>query len=228
MNFFDFEIITYLNQFSQQSKIFDSFMLILSGNSLLKASIFMFVLWYGWFKDENNRQQIISILISSIIAMLFARGLALTLPFRLRPLHEKGLDFVLPHGMVALHSSGWSSMPSDHAVLFFSLATGIFFISKKLGLFTFFYTVLFIAIPRVYLGLHYPTDIILGAIVGIIIAVLGQIYFNKNKYIGSIVVWSNSKPHIFYPLFFLVTYQFTDMFNSSRDLARIVFKFLFD
>lgn len=228
MNFFDFEIMTYLNQFSQQSKIFDYFMLILSGNSLLKASIFMFVLWYGWFKDENNRQQIISILISSIIAMFFARGLSLTLPFRLRPLHEKGLDFLLPHGMVSLHSSGWSSMPSDHAVLFFSLATGIFFISKKLGLFTFFYTILFIAVPRIYLGLHYPTDIIFGAIVGIVIAVLGNVYISKSKYINSIVVWSDFKPHIFYPLFFMITYQFTDMFNSSRDLARVLFKFLFN
>lgn len=228
MDYFDLEIITYLNQFSQQSKIFDYFMLILSGNSLLKASIFMIILWYGWFKNENNRQQIISILLSSIIAMVFARGLALTLPFRLRPLHEKGLGFLLPHGMVILHSSGWSSMPSDHAVLFFSLATGIFFISKKLGLFTFLYTFLFIAIPRIYLGLHYPSDIILGAIVGIIIAVLGNIYISKNKYINLIVVWSNSKPHLFYPLFFLGTYQFTDMFNSSRDLAKVLFKFLFN
>lgn len=228
MNFFDFEIMTYLNQFSQQSKIFDYSMLILSGNSLLKASIFMFILWYGWFKDEKNRQQIISILISSIVAMFFARGLSLTLPFRLRPLHEKGLDFLLPHGMVSLHSSGWSAMPSDHAVLFFSLATGIFFISKKLGLFTFFYTILFIAVPRIYLGLHYPTDIILGAIVGIVIAVLGNVYISKSKYINSIVVWSDFKPYIFYPLFFMITYQFTDMFNSSRDLARVLFKFLFN
>lgn len=70
-----------------------------------------------------------------------------------------------------------------------------------------------------YLGFHYPTDIIAGAIIGIAIALVANIYLVKNKGIHSIVNMSYSSPNLFYPLFFLLTYQIADLFNASRKLA---------
>jgi undecaprenyl-diphosphatase len=148
------------------------------------------------------------------------------LPFRLRPLHEESLHFLLPFGMTTTVLEGWSSFPSDHAVLFIALSTGLLFVSRWVGTFSLSYTVLFIGFPRVYLGLHYPTDIIAGAIIGMTIALLGNIYLVQSTLIQSITNWSYSKPNLFYPLFFLLTYQIAELFDHSRSLVSAVIKLI--
>lgn len=228
MNSFDHHIIAFINQFSQQSWIFDNFIVFLSTASLLKGGVLVAIIWWAWFKgekqDSHNREHIITSLFSCIVAVVVARGVALTLPFRFRPLHVDSLNFMLPIGMTKEILTGWSSFPSDHAVLFFALSTGLLFISRYAGTFALCYTVLVISFPRVYLGLHYPTDIIAGAFIGIIIALLGNIYFVKNKYVKSIAAWPYVKPEFFYPAFFLLSYQIADLFDGSRDIAAWGFK----
>lgn len=230
MNSFDIEIITYVNQFSQHSWIFDLLMAFLSGNHLLKGGVLVMIIWWAWFKTEErqslNRKYIISTLVSCIFAIGLARAMALMLPFRLRPLHEKSFHFLIPYGMPPTVLEEWSSFPSDHAVLFFALSSGLLFISGRAGIFALFYTVLFIAFPRLYLGLHYPTDIITGAIIGIIIALIGNISLVKNKDIQTITNLSYSKPSLFYPIFFLLTYQIADMFDGSRVVVKEGFKLI--
>jgi undecaprenyl-diphosphatase len=117
---------------------------------------------------------------------------------------------------------GWSSFPSDNAVLFFTLSTGLLFISRKIGVFALAYTMLFICFPKVYLGLHYPTDIIGGAIIGMSIAWLGNLSIIRGRISQPVLYWAQSKPSSFYPLFFLVTYQIVDMFDNSRAIINAV------
>jgi undecaprenyl-diphosphatase len=192
----------------------------ISSNQLVKGGILLTFIWYLWFKKEknhpNNREYIILSLFSSTIAIALGKALALTLPFRIRPLHNESLHFIIPHGINQKLICAWSSFPSDHAVLFISLSISIFYISRRIGLYAFFYTIVFILFPRIYLGLHYTTDIIAGAIIGMIIPMIVNSYFVKNKNIQSIVNWSNSKPEFFYPLFFLFTYQIATLFDDSR------------
>ena len=224
MNFFDFQTITFVNQFSRHSWIFDKLIVILQNSSLLKGGVLSTIIWYIWFKrDErqsHNREHTISTLFCCVIAVILARTLALTLPFRIRPLHVVGLHFLLPFGTDPGSLMGWSSFPSDHAVLFFTFSVGLFYISTWVGAFSLCYTILFIIFPRLYLGFHYPTDIIAGAIIGTIIAVLGNIYLVKNRLIKSITNWSYSKPNLFYPLFFLFTYQLAEFFYDSLKLVQ--------
>ncbi len=180
----------------------------------------MTIFWFGWFKASKNQPivqaRLISTLFGCFIAMVLARALAKLLPFRLRPLHEERLDFVIPFSMMPAKLEGWSSFPSDHAVLFYALSAGMFYISKRVGIFALVYTTLFIGLPRIYLGLHYPTDIIGGAFVGIVIALLCQSNYFLDKVSYSVLEFSRTKPEIFYPLFFIITYQIADMFESSR------------
>lgn len=222
MNAFDLTVIAFVNQFSQHSWAFDRAVLFLSGCSLLKGGVLVTLIWWAWFnpvEDQfHKRQQIISTLLSCLVAMVIARGLALSLPFRYRPVYEAQLDFLPPYGMekAMLKFEGWSSFPSDHAVLFFALSTGLYCIARKVGIFALTYTSLLIAMPRIYLGLHYPTDILAGAALGIGICLLGNAYFLKSGRVSFIMNWVAAKPEYFFPVFFIFTYQIADMFDQVR------------
>jgi len=220
MNSFDSTIINFLNKFSHHSLSIDSTFTFLADNNLVKGGIFAIFIWWFWFKNSNRqtdiREHIISIILSCFIAMLLARILSVALPYRERPLHEALLNFVLPYGIKSTALTNWSSFPSDHAVLFFTLTTGFLYISKKLGILAFIYTIIFIAFPRMYLGFHYPTDIICGALIGIAIGWAANQRIICNKISRPILRLSEKLPNFFYALMFLITYQIADLFNSSR------------
>ena len=227
MNAFDSTIINGINQFSQISWTFDFIMKSISTNNLIKGGLLIILFWWGWFTAGEQQKHVhlhlIATLFSCFAAIIAARTLALSLPLRLRPLHNASVDFILPYGMKITALEGWSSFPSDHAVLFYALATGMFYISWKTGVFAFIYTTLFISFPRIYLGLHYPTDIIAGASLGIFIALA----CNKTAWIKNVSrragSWAETRPEFFYPVFFLITYQIVDMFKNSRNFVGALF-----
>ena len=61
------------------------------------------------------------------------------------------------------------SFPSGHAVFFFGLATGVYFINKKFGRRLFVCAAL-ICLARVIAGVHWPSDVLAGAVLGILTA----------------------------------------------------------
>jgi len=99
------------------------------------------VLWYLWFRKSDKvtltRERVIISVISCIIAIFIGRLLARVLPFRLRPLVDPAFAQYYHNKSMADAFDMASSFPSDHAVMFFALATGIFLISKRLGVFSF-------------------------------------------------------------------------------------------
>jgi membrane-associated phospholipid phosphatase len=61
------------------------------------------------------------------------------------------------------------SFPSGHAVFFFGLAMGVHFVNKKLGRMLLISATL-IGVARIIVGVHWPSDILAGAALGVLIA----------------------------------------------------------
>src|ERR1700692_4692340 len=97
MNAFDISIIHFLNAFSHRSELFDTFVLNLSDNNLLKGGVIMALFWWAWVgsgdAQRERRELLLFGLFASLLAVLLARMLALALPFRARPIHNPLLGF---------------------------------------------------------------------------------------------------------------------------------------
>lgn len=88
---------------------------------------------------------------------------------RLRPCHNQEIANIVH--IVKNHCGGEYGFISSHSTNFFALATfSSFLIKKNWYTFTSFFIASIIAYSRIYLGVHYPADIIGGAIVGFVIA----------------------------------------------------------
>ncbi len=73
-----------------------------------------------------------------------------------------------------------SSFPSGHTTLFFALAAVIWYFNKKLGWY-FIAGATIIGIARVFVGVHWPLDILGGIIVGLLSTWLVKVLFDKSK-----------------------------------------------
>jgi undecaprenyl-diphosphatase len=106
----------------------------------------------------------------AFIAVVLAQGVSQLIQlfiFRPRPFITHSV-----HQLIQLHSL---SFPSGHALTFFAFSTVVYAYNRKLGIASFIATAL-ICIARVAAGIHYPSDIIVGAVIGILCGLLVNRY----------------------------------------------------
>lgn len=102
---------------------------------------------------------VVKALISAFLARFFIVNLIRLFWPRVRPFVENNVNLLLGH-------KATPSFPSGHAAFYFAISTVVYSYNKKLGIF-FFVSSFLIVLARVFCGLHWPSDILAGAIVGI-------------------------------------------------------------
>ena len=70
--------------------------------------------------------------------------------------------------MLLVKGHDWS-FPSDHAILAGAVTLTLFYVSKRLGFISLAFALL-MAFARVYVGVHYPQDVLVGLLEGAAIA----------------------------------------------------------
>ena len=78
---------------------------------------------------------------------------------------------VLPHALVLVSRTSDFSFPSDHAVMAGAVAAGVLLAHRALGLATAALAAL-MAATRVYVGAHWPLDVVAGLLVGAAVVVV--------------------------------------------------------
>lgn len=199
-------------------------------NNLLKGGLFMAAFWYFWFKPgadrDLRRKTITSVLIGALAALVANRAIASLAPFRLRPMYEAGIGYVAPSVPIAFNLEQWNAFPSDTATWFFALSIGIAALSRPLGLAFGVYSALYICLPRVYLGVHYPSDLAIGALLGLAIVPLVNNRFVRHHVAAKINAYERKSPGAFYSVMFLVTFEMAALFDHVRDAGRGIVRML--
>lgn len=162
----DFRVI---NDFARDSGWLHGFM---SGYTDYGIALFGLLLVAGWLL-ARRRDDIPGVAavgwagIGAVVALalnqLVSHTVAEPRPFR-----------SLPHVLVLVHRSSDFGFTSDHAVLAGAIATGLLYVDRRLGVFTWCAAIVF-AFSRVYVGVHYPHDVVAGLGLGTAVVLVGRI-----------------------------------------------------
>jgi undecaprenyl-diphosphatase len=225
MNGLDHGILAFLNQWAHRSWAFDQLVFLIAGNYFLKTGLIMALLYWVWFQEDersdDRRATVVFGLTASTAAVLFARVLSLTLPFRERPLRNPQLHFVLPYSVDPQAILGWTSFPSDNAALFFGVATCIVLVSRRLGILAYAHVLLVVAVSRVYLGFHYPTDILAGAVIGVGAVSLIHVPRLKDAVVRRPMGWLRDHPQAFQTVLCVLIFFIGTTFEPLYPVAHL-------
>jgi undecaprenyl-diphosphatase len=195
---------------------------------MLRGVPMIALLWWLWFRDgadqQRDREIVVATVVAAFCALLLGRLLATWLPFRLRPMAnpEVGLRFLLAadDGMRT-----WSSFPSDHAMLWCAVATGVLVASRGLGMLALAYALLAICTARVLVGLHYPTDVLGGATLGILTSWLLTQPGYRRWIAAPFLIFSERYRGLFHVGMFLLSFGLITNFDEIRTVASSLLKF---
>lgn len=133
------------------------------------ASFFIYFLFLGlivlWFIDGKIKKEQV---IHAIFACLFAWTIAFLIKYffpTIRPFVVNGGEI----DVILRPSDG--AFPSEHTTLAFALAATIFMHDRRVG-WLFLIGALVVGVARVLANVHYPVDILGGAFLGTIVAVV--------------------------------------------------------
>ena len=158
----DTAVFQWFNGLAGQNHILDGIMIALTkfGDPLLIVGL-LFFCFYGTSGDRKAfiRGFLLAV-VTIVVAWLITVGIH-QLWFRPRPFTVMAVHQLVSH-------VADSSMPSHHALASVALALGAHSASKRVGI-AYWILGILIIISSVYVGVHYPTDLIVGGLLAYIV-----------------------------------------------------------
>lgn len=136
-----------------------------------KWSSLLMVLALVWILLRQNRRHALLVLAMLVLAVLVAdqvaSGLIKQLVERLRPTHDPSLESMVH--VINGYRGGLYGFVSSHAANFFAVSTFLSLVMRQRWVaFSLFTWALLQCYSRMYLGVHYPGDILGGIVVGVL------------------------------------------------------------
>ena len=125
------------------------------------------LLWSWWIARRSDDLRLVTRALWAPVGALVALGVNQVL---VAAVAEPRPYTALNHVLVLVGRSGDFSFPSDHAVMAGAVAAGVWLVDRRLGLLAGALALL-MAFTRVYVGAHFPLDVVAGLLVGVVIAV---------------------------------------------------------
>jgi undecaprenyl-diphosphatase len=226
-NSFDLPTLTFLTGFAGKSQLFNHVVNAVSRLDIFKGVALMGLFWYTWAQgpaneppvlQEQRQRRLVLVMIGTVLIGALSRGLQIALNVHQRPvLSNLGLPFPVS-GTDALSLNAWNSFPSDHSMFFFALATGLWSVNRAAGTIAFLWTIVVVDLPRVYMGIHYPSDVIFGGLFGFI-GMRMFLALPLERFERLLGAWRNAHPGLFLAVLFFASDAIGHLLADFRELA---------
>ncbi|MGG8469016.1 undecaprenyl-diphosphate phosphatase [Rahnella sp. PAMC25617] len=165
-------VFLWINATPASPEMLIKFASFLANDLIIIVPLLIVGLWL-WGQRENIGQQ--RVLVSkTAIALLFAMATAKSLSL----LFPHARPFVEGFGHTFIQHAPDSSFPSDHGTAIFTFALSFLFWHRLWSGAILMVTAVGIAWSRVYLGVHWPLDMVGGLLVGMLGCLFAQLVWN--------------------------------------------------
>ncbi|MFC5448562.1 undecaprenyl-diphosphatase [Paenibacillus aestuarii] len=176
LNDFDYQLFQWMNQCAGLFPAFNPVMRFLAQDA--EYFFFLGVIVYWFTRRSENRRMVAEALLSACVSLAIS-GILGHFFYRDRP-------FVTHHVLQLIVHPANASFPSDHATGAFVIATAIWLFRRKAGR-VWLALAACIAISRVWTGVHYPADVLAGALLGTSTAVCVHQWLKRSTWLSACI-----------------------------------------
>ena len=177
----DFKLFELVNQFAGTYSSLDQFIVLFTTYGPLMFGVVLLVLW---FMNRGNRFKNRELVLFILIVLMMTLGINKMIElsyFRERPFVAHSVNLLINKSVDS------PSFPSNHSAGSFAFAFVMLWKWRKVGI-IFLVIAVFMALSRLYVGVHYPLDITVGACIALIVTIFAMrtehIY---KKYVHSLI-----------------------------------------
>ncbi len=227
----DIAIVLIFNKFCGKSQFWDTLALLFLSVDALRTAILVALIvgiWqYGKSKSDTNSQKRVLFILFSVVISLGIIEILNALIDSQRPIVALGnliYNPITTSDTQLLWNGGWvrnpkhGSFPSDTVALLATMAVGLFLWNRMLGIVAFLFVLFAGILPRLYFGLHYPSDMFIGVLISIVSTIIVEKVNLFNTLSKKILDIEQKFPYLFGVVSFYLAYIIAEKFILLRKL----------
>ncbi|CAH2714480.1 Undecaprenyl-diphosphatase BcrC [Neobacillus rhizosphaerae] len=150
------DIFRSINDLGKEYNFLNPIAIFMADYMLYVLALGMLVYWFT--RTNKNRMMVLQGGLAFILAEVLGK-IAGTLYYHHQPFAE------LPNVNKLIEHSIDNAFPSDHSILFFSICFSFWLVRRKEGWMWLIFACI-VGISRIWVGVHYPGDVLAGALIG--------------------------------------------------------------
>ncbi|KAA0766557.1 undecaprenyl-diphosphatase [Bacillus sp. SH5-2] len=174
---FNIDIFRAINDLGKQYSFLSSTMVFLAEYMVYILALIILAYWFTGSRKSRMMviQAMIAFVIAEVIGKIAGKFHLNYQPFAVLPDVNKLVDHAVDN-----------SFPSDHTILFFSICFSFWLVRDKTR-WLWLILAFCVAISRIWVGVHYPFDVAVGALIGCISAVFSYWLVPKLSFIRQLL-----------------------------------------
>ncbi|MFZ7942607.1 undecaprenyl-diphosphatase [Neobacillus sp. 19] len=173
----NYKLFHAINQHAGHHPFLDGLMAFVTKDALIVYTVVLLLMWI--FGKEKYKYSVVYAAITGAIALF--------INYILGHIYDEPRPFVTHHVNLLIQHAKDSSFPSDHTTGAFSLALAVVMRHRKIGFGMLFFAIL-TGISRIYVGHHYPFDVLGSMIVALLTSTLIYKFSSVFEPLGRIII----------------------------------------